>query len=234
MIAVSGAGNSPNSDAANPQVLFSSSQIPGNATSNTSNTAYLDSVDAGSSATLRVYGSGGPGSSYTRKAGFGTLTRASGSITGLAYATRYYVYYVVSSATYLASTTYTDSLPDGYEWVGTLVTVATGGGGGGGTGGTGAAGTCWLNGPLPAGVGGVTLTNGGYGYGSASVSFSGGGVGAGATAHCICSGGAIVSVVMDSPGGGYTSAPMPFFTSTSPYYGGGGNTNGGQRYVVTS
>jgi hypothetical protein len=231
VVADAPSGNSPASDAANPLIIFSSSQIPGNIPANTTNTAFLDSVDAGSNATLRIYGGGGPGTSYTRKAGYGTITRPAGSITGLAYSTRYYVMFNVAASTYLSSTTYSDSLPDGYEWVGTMVTVASGGGGGGGGGGTGAAGTA--NTPGFGAVTSVTVTSGGYGYGSASVSFSGGG-GSGAAGNVFCSGGQVVSVSMTSPGSGYASPPSVSFTSTSPYYGGGGNTNGGQRYVVIS
>lgn len=141
VIAVSGAGNSPASNAANPQVLYSSSQIPPNVPTNTNNNATVDSIDAGSNATARIYGPGGVGTSYTRYTGFGSLTRAAGTVTGLAYSTAYYIMFHAGS--FLATTTYINTLPDGYEWVGKLTTCAAGGGGGSsGGGGGGVSGGC--------------------------------------------------------------------------------------------
>jgi hypothetical protein len=221
-------GNSPASPAANPQVLFSSSQIPPNATANTTNTATLDSIDAGSSATVRIYGPGGVGTSYSRQAGFGTETRPAGTITGLAYNTRFYVLYEVGSATYLASTAYSDSLPDGYEWVGTLVTTPAGGA---------ATATCDFDtAALSGGGGAVTVSSvfpvtAGSDYGSASVTVSGGTFSTAARVNATCSGGSVVSYTV-AFGGRYTSTSGLTMTvnRVSPYTG-GGDAAGGARYV---
>jgi hypothetical protein len=227
VVAVSAAGNSPPSSAANPIVLFSSSQIPPNVGANSSNTAVLDSIAAGSSATLRIYGPGGLGTSYTRQMGYGTPSRPSGSVTGLAYTTRYYVIY--SGGVYLASTNYADTLPDGYEYVGTLVTCPSGGGGG-----ATASATAATIAPYP--IVSVLPVNQGYGYGTASATITGGGgTGASATPHC--SGGQVVSYSLSNQGAGYVSPAGIVVTVTllTPYTGGGGTSgDGGARYVLSS
>lgn len=55
-------------------------------------------------------------------------------------------------------------------------------------------------------VSSVSVTGGGTGYVAPSVSFTGGG-GTGATAHAVVNGGVITSIVVDTAGTGYTSAP---------------------------
>src|SRR6185437_12752447 len=100
IIAVSGAGNSPASIAANPIVLFSSSQLPPNVPTNQIGGAVVDSIDAGSSATIRIYGGGGVGSSWMKVTGYGSVTRPAGTITGLTYSGAYYVYFNVATSTY--------------------------------------------------------------------------------------------------------------------------------------
>lgn len=232
-VEVSGSGTSPVSIAANPLILFSSSQVPGNATSNTFNNANIDSIDAGSNTTIRIYGSGGVGTTYSRLTGFGNPTRPAGTITGLAYSTQYYIILNTATQSYAASTAYTASLPDGYEWVGTLVTVGPGGSGGGGTGGTGAA--AQLNaagGPSgPWVTTNVTITSPGAGYGSATATC---GSYPSLTFIVVCVGGQITGI---SPNGSTSaSSAGPFsltITSTSPYIG-GGSSGGGARYVLSS
>jgi len=103
---------------------------------NTTNFATVDSVDAGTSATVRIYGPGGVGTSWTRVTGYGaTLTFAGGQILGLAYSTTYFVFWDSIGLLYRAFTTIPPTLPDAYVWAGKVVTVASGGGGGTGGGG---------------------------------------------------------------------------------------------------
>lgn len=108
---------------------------------NTTNFATVDSVDIGGGAgtTVRIYGTGGVGSSWTRKTGYGaTLTFAGGQITPLLYTTQYRVYWDSVGLQYVAFTTVPPTLPDQYVWAGLVTTVASGGGGGtGGGGGSG-------------------------------------------------------------------------------------------------
>lgn len=108
---------------------------------NSSNNATVNSIDAGSSATIRVYGTGGPGSSWTRFDGQGGQTTIpSGTLTGRAYATTYWVVYAADTgyATYTLDQ-FNNVLTDQLLWAGKITTVSSGGGGGttGGGGGTG-------------------------------------------------------------------------------------------------
>ena len=117
--------------------LVDSGNLSVNVPLNSTNNATVDSVDAGSSATIRIYGPGGVGSSWMRFSGQGTETYPAGSITGLAYSTSYYV--VWSGSAYFAFTQQSQVMSDSYVFVGKPTTVASGGGGGspGGGGGSG-------------------------------------------------------------------------------------------------
>ena len=117
--------------------LVGSGNLPTNVPLNSTNNATVDSVDGGLSATIRIYGPGGVGSSWMRFSGQGTETYPAGSITGLAYSTAYYV--IWNGSAYLAFTQMSQAMSDGYVFVGRPTTVASGGSGGssggGGTGG---------------------------------------------------------------------------------------------------
>jgi hypothetical protein len=109
------------------------------------NNATADSVDAGSNATIRIYGSGGVGSSYTRFDGQGNqITTAGASILGASYTTQYAVV-LNSLLVHLAfptATQYLQTIADAFFYIATLLTVAAGGGGGSsGGGGTTGGGT---------------------------------------------------------------------------------------------
>jgi hypothetical protein len=108
--------------------LVGSDDLPLNVPLNSTNNATVDSVDAGSSATIRIYGPGGVGSSWMRFSGQGTETYPAGSITGLAYSTPYYI--VWNGSAYLAFTQQSQVMSDSYVFVGRPTTVASGGGGG--------------------------------------------------------------------------------------------------------
>ena len=113
-----------------------STKLPPNSPLNITNNATVDSIDAGTNATIRVYGPGGVGTSFTRFTGTSTTTIPAATLTGHAYSTKFYVVY--DGSAYHVFTNYTDSLGDQYLWAGVLMTVAAGGGGGtGGGGGSG-------------------------------------------------------------------------------------------------
>jgi len=123
--------------------LLGSSDLDPNVAVNQTNFATVDSIDAGGSATVRICGPGGVGSSWTRQLGSATQTFPAGAITGLAYSTPYWV--VWNGAAYLALTSFAASLADGLVQVGSLTTIASGGsggttGGGGNSGGGGGGG----------------------------------------------------------------------------------------------
>jgi len=120
--------------------LRSTSAAP-NMTVNTSNNATVDSIDAGASATIRVYGPGGAGNSWTRFDGQGGQTTVpAGTLTGKSYGTTYWVVYA-SDTGYSAYplNQFNSVLNDQVLWAGKMTTVNAGGGGGtqGGGGGTG-------------------------------------------------------------------------------------------------
>lgn len=109
---------------------------------NTSNAATVDSVDNGTNANIRIYGTGGVGSSWIHFDGQNNQTSIpAGTIVGVAYTTTFLVYYNPASGAYQAfnkSTQYPSSLFDPLIWAGQVTTVASGGGGGttGGGGGS--------------------------------------------------------------------------------------------------
>jgi len=129
------AGSTP---AATTGGVVDSTNLPVNVPLNSTNNATVDSVDGGGSATIRIYGPGGVGSSWMRFSGQGTDTYPAGSITGLAYSTAYYV--VWTGSAYLAFTQQSQAVNDSYVFVGRPTTVASGGGGGSSGGGGGSGG----------------------------------------------------------------------------------------------
>lgn len=101
----------------------------------------LTATDAGADASIAI-------ASHNVQFGFGTVAYNSGSITGLAFSTKYYIYaddptYSGGAVTYLATTNAnTPTSSDGFYYVGSVTTPAngagdTGGGYGGGGGGGG-------------------------------------------------------------------------------------------------
>ena len=116
-----------------------SNSLSSNVPLNSTNSATVDSIDAGASATIRVYGPGGSGSAWQRFSGQGTDTFPAGSVSGTAYSTSYYV--VWNGSAYQAFTQQSDAMNDSYVFVGRPTTVASGGsggttGGGGNSGGS--------------------------------------------------------------------------------------------------
>ena len=131
-----------------------SESIVPNGIKNITNDATADSIDAGTSATVRVYGTGGVGSSWSRyRNKILIATHAAVSFTGKAYETRYYMEFNILTGVWTISTTYRDVIGDNSVQF-SVKTVASGGGGGvSGGGGSGSGGS-----------GGVD-SGGGSGYG---------------------------------------------------------------------
>lgn len=216
VVAVNAVGNSNPSDPASPPIQYTSATIPTNVAANTSNTSTVDSIDAGSNALIRIYGPGGVGTSYSRITGFGTLTRSPGTISGLGYSTLYNVMW--TGSVFLAATTYPQTLPDGYEFVGSCTTTAA-------TGTTGSGATVSL---VIDGSGHVIQANPvnlGSGYSAASVLLTGGG-GSGAQIQANVVGGQVTSYTVISGGTGYATAPSGTVvgTTSTGTTGGGGST----------
>lgn len=126
--------------ASNITGILASANINTNSQVNSTNFCTVDSIDNGVDATVRVYGAGGVGSSWTRQAGDVTYgPYASASLPGYAYSTDFYVAYDPAAAEFIVSADFPDVLPDGLIFCGILTTVAAGGVGGtsGGGGSTG-------------------------------------------------------------------------------------------------
>jgi hypothetical protein len=219
IVATNAAGDSLPSSPASPFVLLTSAGIPRNAAVNTTNTATVDSIDGGSSVVVRIYGAGGVGTSYTRLTGFGALTRPNGSVSGLAYATLYVILWTGSA--FSAVLTYPATLPDGYEFVGSLkTTVATG------VVGSGATVTLVID-----GAGHVSQANPnavGSGYAAATVSVSGGGGSGAQVDPNVDPSGTIPSYTVRNGGTGYATIPTGTVIpgSGAGTVGGGGSTGG--------
>lgn len=192
-------------------------KIDNNMPLNATNNATVDSINAGASATARVYGPGGVGSNWVAFKGSLQTSLPSGSVTGLAYSTNYYIYWNGSS--FQSSTTAFLVLPDGFIFAGLIMTVAS-------AGSAAATATAVLAG---TGVASVTITNVGAGYATPpTVAFTGGG-GTGATGTAVLTGNTVTSVTMTSAGTGYTSAPGVTFNG-----GGGAGAAGTAVLVPTS
>lgn len=212
IVATNSSGDSLPSAPASPLVLFTSAGIPPNSPANTTNTATIDSIDAGTSALIRIYGPGGVGTSYNRLTGFGSLARPNGTISGAAYTTAYCILWTGTS--YTAVTTYPATLPDGYEVVGSITTTAATG-----VVGTGATATAVVN-----GTGNLIQVNpvtGGSGYIAANVNIAGGG-GSGAVVTANVVGSQVTSYTVTNGGTGYATAP-----AITVVGGGSGGTTGG-------
>lgn len=142
VVAKNGIGQGTTSDAIVTPSLNTSADVPPNSTSNVSNNATVDSIDNGNSTdTIRVYGPGGVGASWTRFTGYGNETYPAGTLTPFSQGTKYYVLYDKLNQVFIVTANFPSVLPDYYIFAGVIKTVAagnTGGssGGGGGTGGS--------------------------------------------------------------------------------------------------
>ncbi len=126
--AVNPVGTSAAPPAITLQAVTSSANLPANAPFNNMNNATVDSIDGGTSATVRVYGPGGVGTGWTRATGYGSEALPAGTLAGLNYTTVYYVLW--NGEAYFATTSFVTALADNNIWVGTVKTCAAGGTGG--------------------------------------------------------------------------------------------------------
>src|SRR6266436_558986 len=118
-----------------PPGQVGSAKIKQNVMSNYSNNATVDSIDNGVNATIRVYGPGGPGTTWHQFIGSGIGPEIPAFSGAAAYSTDFNVYY---DGSFHITTAGSDTLPDGIQFSGGIHTVAAGGGGGiGGGGGSG-------------------------------------------------------------------------------------------------
>jgi hypothetical protein len=178
--------------------------------------------DAGASAEVDVYGSGGPGTQW-----FGELNGAAAgpypsfSVSGLSYLTTYIAYYDTVNAIGVIRTV--PATEDYFVYAGTFKTPASGGG-------SVATAVAIMAGVAPnETVQSVNITSGGSGYTSApSVTFNGGGTPSTvATGVATINGsGQVTSVVMTNSGAGYNATPTISFSGGQGGVSGGGGSTG--------
>lgn len=127
--------------------ILASLNLNANGVLNSTNFCTVDSIDNGTDATIRVYGTGGIGTTWTRQVGsivqgpYPALSAA-----GYAYNTDYYTMFDPATDSFNITENFADILPDNFFWCGKVHTVQAGGAGGstggGGTGG-GTGGVCF-------------------------------------------------------------------------------------------
>ena len=203
---------------------MSSAAAGNNLSLNQSNYATVDSVAAGSTATVRVYGSGGVGTAWTSILGNGSKVIAAGTIMNVAYATSGFV--VWDGQKYQLKPQLAQTFPDTWVPVGKVSVIANGSG---------------LVLPVIHAVvtGGAIvayqISNPGNGLTAAPALTITDSSGSGATATAVVTAGAVTQVTPGSAGSGYSSTPTVTASGgvSGGAAGGGGATgdNGGRLYA---
>jgi hypothetical protein len=204
--------------------LVSSAASGSNLSLNQSNYATVDSIANGGTATVRVYGSGGLGTSWTSILGNSSKVIASGTIMNVAYATNGFV--VWDGQKYQLKPQLAQTFPDTWVPVGKISVIANASG---------------LVLPVIHAVvtGGAIvayqITNPGNGLTAAPTLTITDSSGTGATATAVVTAGAVTQVTPGSAGSGYSSTPVVTASGgvSGGVAGGGGATghNGGRLYA---
>jgi hypothetical protein len=201
--------------------LVSSAATGSNLSLNQSNYATVDSVAAGATATVRVYGSGGTGTSWTSVLGSSSKVIPAGTIMNVAYAASGFV--VWDGQKYQMKPQLAQTFPDTWVPVGKVSVIANASG---------------LVLPVITAVvtGGAIvayqIVNPGNGLTSAPLLTITDSSGTGATATTIVSAGAVTQVLPGSAGSGYSTTPVVTASggvSGGAAGGGGANGNNGGR-----
>jgi hypothetical protein len=201
--------------------LVSSAATATNLSLNQSNYATVDSVANGGTATVRVYGSGGVGTSWASVLGSNSKVIPSGTIMNVAYAANGFV--VWDGQRYQMKPQLAQTFPDTWVPVGKVSVIANASG---------------LVLPVIHAVvtGGAIvayqIVNPGNGLTSAPVLTITDSSGSGATATTVVSAGAVTQVIPGSAGSGYSATPLVTASggvSGGAAGGGGANGNNGGR-----
>jgi hypothetical protein len=204
--------------------LMSSAATGSNLSLNQSNYATVDSIAGGGTATVRVYGSGGVGTSWASVLGASSRVIPSGTIMNVAYSTNGFV--VWDGQKYQLKPQLAQTFPDTWVPVGKVSVIANASG---------------LVLPVIHAVvtGGAIvayqIVNPGNGLTSAPLLTITDSSGSGATATTVVSAGAVTQVLPGSAGSGYSSTPTVTASGgvSGGAAGGGGATgnNGGRLYA---
>ncbi len=205
-----------------------SSATENNVSLNQSNFATIDSVAAGSTATVRIFGSGGVGTLWSRILGENSQVFPAGTILNIAYGSNLYVasgdgtqYQVVPSLT--------QTFPDNWVPVGKVSVIANGAG---------------LVLPTfkaivsSGAIVAIQILTAGNGMTANPIITITDSSGSGATATCTESGGSATGVTVTNAGSGYSSSPTVTASGgVATGSGGGGGpqgSNGGRLYGLTA
>jgi hypothetical protein len=176
--------------------LQSSAATQPNVSLNQSNFATVDSIGAGAAATVRVYGSGGPGSSWTSILGTSSKVLPAGTILNVPYGSNLYVAW--DGSKYQTKPSLTQVFPDGWIPVGKVSVISSG------------AGLVLptfhavvTSGSIVA-INTVTAGSGMTAVPTLTITDTSG---TGATAVCTISGGSVTGVQVTNAGSGYSSTP---------------------------
>ncbi|MFL6427906.1 MAG: hypothetical protein ACJ71S_06650 [Acidobacteriaceae bacterium] len=184
---------------------------------NQTNFATVDSVAAGGTASVRVYGPGGLGTGYTRQVGTHTIPRPSGTIVGLPYGADKFVAY--DGTQFQVTNTLATVLPDTWEPVGKVSIIANGGG----------LVLPVIHGVVVSGsIVGYQIINPGNGLTAPPILTITDATGSGATATCQISAGQVTQVTPGNVGTLYSSTPTvtPSGGVSAGNAGGGGAVGG--------
>jgi hypothetical protein len=209
--------------------LVSSAATGSNLSLNQSNYATVDSVADGGTATVRVYGSGGVGTSWTSILGTSSKVIPAGTIMNVAYATNGFV--VWDGQSYQVKPQLAQTFPDTWVPVGKVSVIANGNGLQ-----LPAITAVVVNGGTAAGaIVAYQITNPGNGLTAPPLLTITDSTGSGATATAVVSSGSVTQVNPGSAGSNYSSHPTvtPSGGVSGGSAGGGGATgdNGGRLYA---
>jgi hypothetical protein len=204
--------------------LVSSAATASNLSLNQSNYATVDSVADGGTATVRVYGSGGVGTSWTSILGTSSKVIPAGTIMNVAYATNGFV--VWDGQTYQLKPQLAQTFPDTWVPVGKVSVIANASG--------------LVLPTIKAVVTGGSIvayqiTTAGNGLTAAPLLTITDSTGSGATATAVVSSGSVTQVTPGSAGSNYSGSPTVTASGgvSGGSAGGGGATgdNGGRLYA---
>jgi hypothetical protein len=207
--------------------LQTSAATQPNVSLNQSNFATVDSVAAGGTATVRVYGSGGVGTSWTSILGNSSKVIPGGTVLNIAYGSNLYVAW--DGSRYQVKPSLTQVFPDGWTPAGKVSVIANGAG--------------LVLPTFKAIVSGgaivaIQILTAGNGMTSAPILTITDSTGSGATAVCTISAGAVTGVTVTNAGTTYSGTPTVTPTGgVSGGVGGGGGPQGvntGRLYGGTS
>jgi hypothetical protein len=202
----------------------SSAATENNLSLNQSNFATIDSVAAGDTATVRIYGSGGPGSSWARVAGSASQTVPGGTVLNVAYGANLYVAW--DGAQYQTKPALTQTFPDGWVPVGKVSVIANG---------SGLVLPTFKLFVSSGAVIAIQILTAGNGLTAAPSLTIADSTGTGATAACTVSAGSVNGASITNSGSGYSASPsIAASGGVAAGSGGGGGpqgNNGGRLYA---